>query len=151
MSLARHLAVMRNAPFLRPLGDDALRLLAFGSLPTSLKPRQVLFEAGDEANDAVVVLGGQLRLVSSVGPPDARIVGVGQLVDELALIVPVRRSSTAVAQTSCEVLRLPRDQMGRILPEFPEAAAKLKAHVERRLATLADDVGGLMDRQASER
>ncbi|RAI03320.1 hypothetical protein DLJ53_02035 [Acuticoccus sediminis] len=140
------MAVMRNAPMLKPLGDEALKLLAFGSLPRSFKPRQALFDAGDDAEGAVLILGGQVRLVpgSHAGPP--KVVGVGYLLDELALIIPMQRSVSAVAQTSCEILALPREQMLRILEEYPDAAQHLRAQLVRRTMSLIDDVNALRDR-----
>ncbi len=139
------MAVMRNAPFLRVLSDDALKLLAFGSEPRNLRPRQVLYEAGDAADGAVLMLGGQLRLVAP-GIDSPRVVGVGHLVDELALVVPTERASSAVAQTSCEVLEIPRTQMLRILDEYPDAAAKLQAAMARRTAAFLTEVGALAER-----
>jgi CRP-like cAMP-binding protein len=140
------MAVMRNAPFLRVLGEDALKLLAFGSEAQNLKPRQTLFEAGEPAQGAVLVLGGQLRLIGAEHGGPARVAGVGQLVDELALVIPTTRNASAVAQTSCEVLDLPRTQMVRILDEYPEAAERLRTLVARRAAALIDDVNAVADR-----
>ncbi len=140
------MAVMRNAPMLKPLGDEALKLLAFGSLPRSYKPRQALFEAGDDAEGAVLILGGQVRLVPSAQADAPKVVGVGHLIDGLALVIPVQRSVNAVAHTSCEVLALPRDQMLRILEEFPAAAEALRAQLARRTLSLIEDVNAVHDR-----
>ena len=140
------MAVMRNAPILRPLGDEALKLLAFGSLPRSYKPRQTLFEAGDDADGAILILGGQMRLVPGVSGGEPKVVGVGALVDELALIVPVQRSASAVAQTSCEVLAIPREQMHRIFEEYPETANTLRTQLARRTLSLIEDVKELRRR-----
>jgi CRP-like cAMP-binding protein len=139
------MAVMRNAALLRALPDDALKLLAFGSEPHDLRPRQPLFEAGDPANGAILMLGGQLRLVAP-GVAEPRVVGVGHLIDELALVVPTERTASAVAQTSCEVLEIPRAQMLKILEEFPEAAARMRASLARRSAAFLAEVGALADR-----
>ena len=132
MSIARHMAVMRNAPFLRALNDEALKLLAFASQPAALKPKQTLFEVGDPADGAVLVLGGQLRLIEGMGFTAPRVAGVGQLVDELALLIETERKSTAIAQTSCETLSLPRTQMRKILEEYPEVAMRLQKTVAQR-------------------
>jgi len=140
------MAVMRNAPFLRVLGEDALKLLAFGSEPANLKPRQPLFEAGDPADGAVLVLGGQLRLVPVAAGREPHVVGVGHLVDEIALVIPASRGASAVAQTTCELLILPRAQMLRILEEYPDAADRLRKMLAQRTAALVADVGTLSGR-----
>lgn len=146
MSLARHMAVMRHAPFLRILGEDALKLLAFGSEPLNLKPRQVLFEAGEPADGAALVLGGQLKLKPAARGSEPSVVGVGYLVDELALVVPRERWASAVAHTTCEILPLPRQHMLRILEEYPDSAARLRAHVAKRAAALIEDVNRVSSR-----
>lgn len=140
------MAVMRHAPMLKALGEDALKLLAFGSLPRSYKPRQTVFDVGEDADGALLILGGQLRLDPATHAAPPRVVGVGTLIDELALIVPTQRTATGVAQTTCEVLVLPREQMHRILDEYPDAARHLKAQLARRAMSLIDDVGSLRDR-----
>jgi CRP-like cAMP-binding protein len=140
------MAVMRNAPFLRVLGEDALKLLAFGSEPQTLKPRQPLFEAGDAADGAVLVLGGQLRLVPATLGAEPRIAGVGHLVDEIALVIPTTRSASAAAQTTCELLHLPRAQMLRILEEYPDAAERLRRMLVERTTALVADVDSLSGR-----
>jgi CRP-like cAMP-binding protein len=150
VSLARHLAVMRNAPFLRVLSEDALKLLAFGSEAINLKPRQLLFEAAEEADGAALVLGGQLRLVPQAVGAQERLVGVGQLVDELALVVPVKRGASAIAYSTCEILLLPRQQMLRILEEYPASAEKLRVLLARRTAALIADVEKIADRFPKE-
>nr|WP_232372528.1 cyclic nucleotide-binding domain-containing protein [Acuticoccus mangrovi] len=137
---------MRNAPFLKVLNEDALKLLAFGSEPVTLKPRQALFEAGEQADSAILVLGGQLRLTPASESLSPRVAGVGQLIDELALIVPITRGSSAAAQTTCELLVLPRSQMLRILEEYPDAARRLQAMIASRAATFMGEIGNLSDK-----
>ncbi|MEM0907850.1 MAG: cyclic nucleotide-binding domain-containing protein [Pseudomonadota bacterium] len=146
MSLARTLAVMRKAPFLSALGDEGLKLLAFGIDPINLKPRQSLFEAGEPAEHAIMVLGGQLRLIPDADNFAPTVCSVGDLVDEMALLVPMERSASAIAQTSCEVIPLPRTQMLRILNEYPDAAQRLQRAIASRTNQFVDELTALSDR-----
>jgi len=146
LSITRHIAVMRNAPFLRVLGEDALKLLAFGAEPVTLRPRQTLYEAGTVADGAILVLGGQLRLIPETANEETRVVGVGELIDELALVIETHRRATAVAQATCELLVLPRHQMRRILEEYPDAADRLRSALAQRTAALIADVSTLAPR-----
>ncbi|XWN32262.1 MAG: cyclic nucleotide-binding domain-containing protein [Devosia sp.] len=150
MSLARYHAVMRNTPLLRALPDEALKLLAFGSHTLDLKPRQVLFEPGEAADGAVLVLGGQLRLVPNFGDGEGHVVSVGHLVDELALIIEKTRTTTAVAHTSCEILPLSRADMLRILSEYPDAAQRLQSSIAERAGALFSDVARLTEKLERE-
>ncbi|MEO1102761.1 MAG: Crp/Fnr family transcriptional regulator, partial [Pseudomonadota bacterium] len=141
MSLTRTLAVMRNNPFLVVLGEDGRRLLAFDSDPINLKPRESLFDAGDPADGAILVLGGQLRLIPEAASLKPRVYSVGQLVDEMALIVPKERGATAIAQTSCEVFPLDRARMLRVLNEYPQAARGLQRIIAKRAQSFVSDIG----------
>ncbi|MEM8663152.1 MAG: Crp/Fnr family transcriptional regulator [Pseudomonadota bacterium] len=146
MSLTRTLAVMRNNPLLTVLGEEGRRLLAFESDPINLKPRESLFDAGDPAEGAILVLGGQLRLIpegASLGP---RVYAVGQLVDEMALLVAKKRSASAIAQTSCEVFPLDRARMLRILNEYPDAAKELQRMIAARAQAFVSEVASVKDR-----
>lgn len=146
MSVARRLAVMRNAAFLKPLNEEALKFLAFNAQPTSLRQRETLFESGDEADGAVLVLAGQLRLVPDNPASEPVTAGVGILIDDVAMIVPRQRTVTAVAQSTCELLLLPRSEMLRVLEEYPDAAQALSAMITARVAALCDESANLATR-----
>ncbi|MEM9222766.1 MAG: cyclic nucleotide-binding domain-containing protein [Pseudomonadota bacterium] len=146
MSLARTLAVMRNNPFLSVLGEEGLKLLAFDSDSISLKPRESLFEAGEDASDAILFLGGLLRFIPQATGSVPRVYGVGELVDELALIVPSKRTATAIAQTSCEVFPLKRERMLRILNEYPQSARRLQRLIAQQSSEMIREVSSVQDR-----
>ncbi|MEM6847355.1 MAG: cyclic nucleotide-binding domain-containing protein [Pseudomonadota bacterium] len=143
MSVARRLAVMRNAEFLKPLADDALKFLAFNAEPMALRQRQTLFEAGDDAEGAVLVLAGQLRLIPDNPQLAPATAGVGQLIDDLALIVPRQRQATAIAQSTCELLLISRSEMLKVLGEYPEAATTLATTIAARVRAIGEEAGAV--------
>lgn len=140
MSLARDIPIMRRAPLLRTLADDQLRLLAFASRRREVRRGDVLHEAGTAAAGATLVLFGQVELRSASDRPSRLVAGVGALLDAPAMLIETTHLYSAVARVETEVLLVPREQMMRMLAEFPEIATRLQAEMAARTAALIDDL-----------
>jgi predicted acylesterase/phospholipase RssA/CRP-like cAMP-binding protein len=106
-----------------------------------LRAGETLFRAGDPADDAFVVVHGRLH-VHAPAPdgdsdddpqPIAEVVR-GELVGEVALLVDRGvRSATLSAVRDCELARIPRDGLQRLLVERPEATLAVSRIVVERL------------------
>lgn len=140
MSLTRDIAIMRRAPVLRRLGDEQLRLLAFGGERVRAHRGEALFEAGEPADCAAIVLAGQVDLALPGGRSFERVTTVGSLIDAPALFVQTRRIFRVVARSETEVLKITGTQMARIMIDSPEMAEPLRADLE---ASLFDLLGAL--------
>lgn len=134
---------MRRAGVLGELGDEQLRLLAFGAEHLNFRPRQPIWRAGEEAQGAALVLAGRVELVRPSGAALDALAGVGTLLDEVAMFVPTTRRFTATAQVTTELILIPRTHMDRLLSEFPEAATGLRNRLADRLTALLEDLDGL--------
>ncbi len=77
----------------------------------SLRSGEVLFEQGDEGDDAYILLSGRLR-VAVLGPDGGRRIiselGSGEMVGEIALLADRPRTATVFAARDCELARLSR-------------------------------------------
>src|SRR5215471_1625839 len=95
MSIDDDVALLERVPSLRLLGGDALRMLAIGSEQRHVGRGDYLFQQGDDADSGFVVQRGAFRIDDDTG---AEVVaGPGMLIGELALVVAMRRPSSAVA------------------------------------------------------
>lgn len=140
MSLARDIPIMRRAPMLRALGGDQLRLLAFASRRRTAHRGDVLHEAGAPAEGATLVLFGQVELRPAGGTASGLYAGVGALLDAPAMLIETTHLYTAAARVETEVLLVPREQMMRMLEEFPELAPRLEAEIAARTLALIGDL-----------
>ena len=97
MSIDDDVALLERVPTLRLLGDTALRVLAIGSEQLEFARGSVLFRAGDHSDCGYVVQRGAFRISLDDGSDYETVAGVGTLIGELALLVAMKRPSTAVA------------------------------------------------------
>jgi CRP-like cAMP-binding protein len=138
MSIDDDVALLERVPTLRLLGTAALRMLAIGSEQRAIARGALLFSEGDDADAGFVVQRGTFRLEDSGG---AEIVaGPGALIGELALVVAMRRPSTATALEHCSVIRVARSLFQRVLESDPVAARRLRDEFASRTSQIASDI-----------
>ena len=137
MSIEDDVVLLEQVPTLRLLGNTALRMLAIGSEQRDFAGGDQLFNAGDEADAGYVVQRGAFRVEDG----GAEIIaGPGALIGELALIVSMRRPSSAVAIEHSSVIRVARSLFQRVLESDPAAARRLRDELATRTSQLASDI-----------
>lgn len=116
-------------------------------------PGEALFEAGDAADAAYLIVGGEAVMLAADGQGETQVsrLRAGDLIGEAALLLDGPRRSTARAATDLEVMAIKRDLFQRLLAEFPEMAAGLVRGATGRLEALAADIRALDDRIESRR
>ena len=137
MSIEDDVALLERVPTLRLLGTTALRMLAIGSEQRDFSPGDYLFNAGDEADAGYIVQRGAIRVEDGGAEVVA---GPGSLIGELALIVAMKRPSSAVALDHCSVIRVARSLFQRVLESDPAAARRLRDELATRTSQLASDI-----------
>jgi CRP-like cAMP-binding protein len=138
MSIEDDVALLERVPTLRLLGAASLRMLAIGSELRNFSHGDVLFNAGDEADAGYVVQRGSFRIEDGVS---AEIVaGPTALIGELALVVAMKRPSTAVALDNSSVIRISRSLFQRVLESDPAAARRLRDEFATRTSQIASDI-----------
>ncbi|GCC45723.1 hypothetical protein chiPu_0029839, partial [Chiloscyllium punctatum] len=92
---------------------------------------------GDTADAGYVVQRGTFRVEEG----GAEIIaGPGALIGELALIVAMKRPSTAIALERGSVIRVARSLFQRVLESDPAAARRLRDELALRTSQLASDI-----------
>jgi CRP-like cAMP-binding protein len=138
MSIEDDVALLERVPTLRLLGTTALRMLAIGSEQRDIARGDLLFNAGDDADAGFIVQRGAFRIDDGSG---AEIVaGPGALIGELALVVAMRRPSTALAIEHSSVIRVARSLFQRVLESDPVAARRLRDEFASRTSQIASDI-----------
>jgi CRP-like cAMP-binding protein len=124
MSIEDDVALLERVPTLRLLGDTALRMLAIGSEQRDFAGGAILFKAGDDADAGFIVQRGAFRIADEGGAE--LVAGPGALIGELALVVAMKRPSTATAVEYSSVIRVARSLFQRVLESDPAAARRLR-------------------------
>jgi CRP-like cAMP-binding protein len=115
------------------LPREALQLLAFSCEKRALKAGEALFADEETAEGAYFVLDGEIVLTAKGGE---RRVGPGALIGETSLFADVGRHVSAKAESETRLLEIPRETFLRVISEFPEAAAAVRARMSGRLGNL---------------
>jgi CRP-like cAMP-binding protein len=137
MSIEDDVALLERVPTLRLLGTTALRMLAIGSEQREFGRGDQLFNVGDQADAGYIVQRGAFRIEDG----GAEIIaGPGALIGELALIVAMKRPSSAIAIEDSTVIRLARSLFQRVLESDPAAARRLRDELATRTSQLASDI-----------
>jgi len=138
MSIEDDVALLERVPTLRLLGDASLRMLAIGSEQRNLARGDYLFKQGDDADAGFVVQRGKLRITDDNG---AEVVAnSATLIGELALVVAMRRPSSAIALENSTVIRIARSLFQRVLESDPTAARRLREEFVARTSQIASDI-----------
>ena len=138
MSIEDDVALLERVPTLRLLGRESLRMLAIGSEQRDVPRGDFLFRQGDDADSGFVVQRGSFRIDDGAGAEMTA--GPGALLGELALVVTMRRPSTATALEYSTVIRIARSLFQRVLESDPAAARRLRDEFAARTSQIASDI-----------
>jgi CRP-like cAMP-binding protein len=138
MSIEDDVALLERVPTLHLLGMTALRMLAIGSEQRDLARGDRLFNTGDNADAGFIVQRGAFRIEDGTGTEV--VAGPGALIGELALMVAMKRPSTAIALEHASVIRIARSLFQRVLESDPVAARRLRDEFANRTSQIASDI-----------
>lgn len=141
----------RSLTICAPLsGDEQARM---GALTTTipLKPRQVLFREGDEADFVYNITCGSVSLSKSLPDGRRQITGFLGAGDFMGLNSRNAYTATAEALTDTRVCRFPRPAFQRLLAEMPVLEQRLLSVTEAELAAAHEQILLLGRKSAMER
>ena len=138
MSIEDDVALLERVPTFRVLGRESLRMLAIGSEPRDVPRGDCLFRQGDDADSGFVVQRGAFRIDDGAGAQTTA--GPGTLIGELALVVAMKRPSSATAMEYSTVIRITRSLFQRVLESDPAAARRLRDEFATRTSQIASDI-----------
>ena len=138
MSIDDDVALLERVPTLRLLGRESLRMLAIGSEQRDVPRGDPLFRQGDDADSGFVVQRGAFRIDDDAGAELTA--GPGTLLGELALVMAMKRPSSATAMEYSTVIRITRSLFQRVLESDPAAARRLRDEFAIRTSQIASDI-----------
>lgn len=142
MSLQDDIDLLRKVDLFSDFDDEHLRLIAFGSQRLSFSDGHELFREGQSTDGGFVVVSGSIELLSF---QDGQVkllstFKAGSLLGEMALISINKRIGTAVVNADCELMKISRVMMHRILNEYPELAASLQRKISQSVLQFTKDL-----------
>ena len=151
MSLNDTIHLLSQLPILEDFSKEQLRLIAFSSQNRNYRAGDEIFHNGQAADGGYLVLNGQIEWVttSERGYSQSEILGRGALLGEMALISAVKRYGDAHAITDCEIHRITRPTVHRVLDEYPELAASLHQRIASRIINFSRDLDPVLQKLQS--
>lgn len=146
MSLRTTISLLRRHALFARLEPARLEVIAFTAEHSAFEPGEMMFEEGEEAYEALLVLEGQA--VMSVGDGPDMAVDVGDLLGEMVLLQEGFRRATVRAVTRVETLNVSRYLFQRLMQEFPEMAGAVAQALAQRLSATGNEMMQLATRLA---
>lgn len=147
MALDDDIALLRRIPTFRALGPDGLRVIAISAEQMHLRSGDTLFEEGEPADCAYVVVAGAIRLRTAGSKADEpNIVRAGSMIGEMALMIETDRPAQATALEPSTLMRITRGVFMRMLEGEPKAAALLQQFLRERIGAAVRDLDVVLPR-----
>lgn len=138
MSLRTTISLLRRHDLFARLEPARLEVIAFTAERSTFEPGEMMFEEGEEAYEALLVLEGQAVMSAGAGPDAA--VDVGDLLGEMVLLQEGFRRATVRAVSRVETLNISRYLFQRLMQEFPEMANTVAQALAHRLSVTGSEM-----------
>jgi PAS domain S-box-containing protein len=112
--------------------DDFLSNPAAETYTVAYQPGDLLCVEGDESQDLFILVKGRLEIMKGK-QPIAEISQRGASFGEISFILGTRRTASVKAQNAVEALRIPKDDINRVLRQFPSLAMHMLKFMAQRL------------------
>jgi CRP-like cAMP-binding protein len=136
MSLEQEVELIRQFPIFSKIQPAMQKLLCFSSERLTYAAGQVMFNAGDAADAAYIIIDGsvEISVPTPSGPIIVNTLGKNDILGEIAIFGEVPRTATAKAMSKLETLKISKDMFIKVIRENPDAAVELIKILAGRLA-----------------
>ena len=127
ISLEADVRLLGNIELFSEFNDEQLRLLAFGSQKVEFPKGTHVFHDGQTTDGGYAICSGAVELVYASNGSEQSLgrFKSGDLIGEMAILTKNKRVGSAIVLEDCELIKVSRSTMRRVLEEYPELAAKL--------------------------
>ncbi|MBI5209256.1 MAG: patatin-like phospholipase family protein [Elusimicrobia bacterium] len=136
---------LKRVPLFSGLSSSDIRRVAGRMQLLSMPKGATLYVQGDESDALYLVTSGAVRIVNPQRGPDAVVamMGRGDVLGEAGLLTGERRSVTVRLDTSCEFLKLKRQDFEALSRENPTFLIHLSRMLSTRLVTSGSKIQGV--------
>jgi CRP-like cAMP-binding protein len=136
MSLEQEIELIRQFPIFSKIQPAMQKLLCFTAERLTYDAGQVMFNAGDSADAAYIIIEGgvEISVPTPAGPIVVNTLGRNEILGEIAIFGDVPRTATAKATSRLETLKISKELFIKVIRENPDAAIELIKILAARLA-----------------
>ncbi len=152
MDLAEETDLLRKIPMFARMETSKLKLLAFASEIVSFMDGDIVFNSGDSAEYAYVIMDGAVDIVTETdrGPIVTHTLTQNQLIGELGLLNNTPRIATLVASGNLRAMKITAEMFFRILRENSDVALDVIRMLSDKL-TRSHALVETLQKQASQK
>lgn len=135
MSIQDDVEALRRIPLFAKVEPSKLKLMAFASERATYQAGDVLFNQGDLADAAYIILDGRADIVVNTpnGPLTVAEVGRDAFVGEIGILCDVPRTASIVAKEPLTTLKITKELFFRMVTDFPSIAIEVMRVLAQRL------------------
>ena len=124
MDLAEETDLLRKIPMFAKMETSKLKLLAFASEIVCFQDGDIVFNSGDSADYAYVIMDGAVDIITETdsGPVVTDTLAQNQLIGELGLLNNTPRIAKLIANGNLRAMKITADMFFRILRENSEVS-----------------------------
>jgi CRP-like cAMP-binding protein len=124
LDLAEETDLLRKIPMFAKMETSKLKLLAFASEMVSFEDGDIVFNSGDSADYAYVIMEGAVDIITETesGPIVTFTLSQNQLIGELGVLNNTPRIATLIAHGDLLAMKITAEMFFRILRENSEVA-----------------------------
>ena len=142
MSLEQEVELIRQFPIFSKIQPAMQKLLCFSAERLTYDAGQVMFNAGDSADAAYIIIDGEIEISvpTPAGPIIVNTLGKNEILGEIAIFGEVPRTATAKAISRAETLKISKDLFIKVIRENPDAAIELIKILAARLVNTTNQL-----------
>jgi len=142
MSLNEAVRVLEGMPLFRNVDLKRLRVVAMMGESRTYHAGERLFEQGDEADAAFIIIDGEVDVLVQVGGGEqsVAVLGAGEIFGELGVLCDQPRTSAIAARSDLDTLRLDRKTVLSLMREFPDFSLEMARELGHRLERTTKDL-----------
>ena len=150
MDLAEETVLLRKIPMFAKMETSKLKLLAFASEIVSFQDGDVVFNSGDSAEFAYVIMFGAVDIITETdsGPIVTLTLRQNQLIGELGMLNNTPRIATLVANGDLRAMKITAEMFFRILRENSEVALDVIRMLSNKLTMTNEKLEALQQQVA---
>ena len=127
---------IRSFPLFLSAPESFLAAIGAYLRPQSHSPHDYILTEGDEAKAMYWLVRGAVAVTSRDGESTYAELKPGAFFGEIGILMDIPRTATIVARTRCLLVVLKKEDLTKLLPEFPEVERTIREEAQERLSIL---------------
>ena len=141
MSIEQEVEILRKIPLFANIDPAKLKLMCFASERLTFKAGQSLFDQGDSADSAYIIVAGTADVIVTTDKPSVVAkVAKNDIVGEIAILCEVPRTASVTATSELIALKITKDLFFRMVTDFPEMGVEVMRVLAHRLEQTTADL-----------